>query len=105
MFREFTDRNSGRLATLEVEDRELRAQLEARGYPLLGVEYDSRAGSVEIMLGDFAPGGRHLTHATRAATSVAVLQAADGRDRALLVARGAWQARLVLSESGARPEP
>jgi nucleotide-binding universal stress UspA family protein len=97
LFRTFNDRNTARRVTLEVDDAELGAQAEARDYPLLGVDYDPSDGSVEIMLGDFPPGRRHLTHVVRKAVSVDVLRDPDGKDRVLHISREGGQTLLTLS--------
>jgi universal stress protein E len=98
MFRAFNERNTARYVTLEVDDAELGAQAEARDYQLLGVDYDPHDRSVEIMLGDFPPGRRHLTHVVTKATSVDVLRDPDGRDRVLHIAREGGQTLVTLSE-------
>ena len=97
LFREFTYRNMARRATLEVDDKELGAQAEARDYPFLGVDYDPNDGTVEVMLGDLPPGRRHLTHIVAKPLSVDVLRGPDGKDRVLHILRDGGQTLVTLS--------
>jgi nucleotide-binding universal stress UspA family protein len=97
LFREFTYRNTARRATLEIDEGELGAQAEARDYPFLGVDYDPRDGTVEVMLGDFPPGPRHLTHVVAKPIAVDVLRDPDGKDRVLHIARDGGQTLVTLS--------
>jgi nucleotide-binding universal stress UspA family protein len=93
----FTRRNAGRPVTLEIDDVELGAQVAARGYPLLGADYDWRDDSIEIALGD--PAGRgHFSHVIRGPVAVSILRARDGRDRVLQVRRASSQALVTLHE-------
>lgn len=94
---EFTKRNTGRRATLEVDDPELGAQAQEIDYPLLGVSYDHRDARVEIMLGELGYGGRHFTRSIGDVTSIDVLQDDQARDVALRVQHGAGQTLLTLT--------
>jgi universal stress protein E len=98
IFRTFNDRNTAHRVALEIDDAELGAQAEARDFQLLGVDYDPRDGSVEIMLGDFPPGRRHLTHIVAKARSVDVLCDQNGRDRVLHIAREGGQTLVTLTD-------
>ena len=86
-----------RRATLEVDDKELGAQAEARDYPFLGVDYDPNDGTVEVMLGDLPPGRRHLTHIVSKPLSVDVLRGPDGKDRVLHILREGGQTLVTLT--------
>jgi nucleotide-binding universal stress UspA family protein len=88
---EFTRRNAGRSATMEVIDPDLGAQIENHDMPLLGVDFDARDASIHVMLGDDRLEGRHLTRTVRGATAVQVLRTPDGRDLMLRVAHGRGQ--------------
>lgn len=94
---EFTKRNTGRRANLEVDDPELGAQAQEIDYPLLGVSYDHRDARVEIMLGELGYGGRHFTRSIGDVTSIDVLQDDQDRDLALRVQHGAGQTLLTLT--------
>ncbi len=93
---EFTRRNEGRIATMEVIDPDLGAQIENRSMPLLGVDFDPRDASVHFMLGDATLDGQHLTRSIRGVTAVQVLRDRDGMDLMLRVAHGRGQTLLTL---------
>lgn len=92
----FTARNTGRPATLEVDDARLGAQLVAHRYPFLGADYDWRDDAVELSFGD--PGARrgHLTHVVKDATSVSIQRGPGPNDRSLRVAREDGQVLVLL---------
>jgi nucleotide-binding universal stress UspA family protein len=92
---EFTRRNAGRIATLEVIDPDLGAQIEEKGFPFAGASFDPRDGRVQIMLGDLGD-GRHLTRSIGGLMAVQVLRDRRGRDMLLRVAHGRGQTLLTL---------
>ena len=93
----FGKRNAGRRTILEVDDLELGAQAQEYNYPLLGTNYDSRSASVELLLGDGAAGGRHLTRRIGSVTAVDVLTDGAGTDVALRVQHGTSQTLLTFA--------
>lgn len=93
---EFTRRNLHRIAAMEVIDPDLGAQIENRGMPFLGVDFDSRDSTVHLMLGDVLLNGRHLTRSIKGVTAVQVLRDRDGRDLMLRVAHGRGQTLVTL---------
>ena len=93
---EFTRRNLGRMATLEVIDPDIGAQIEQKGFPFVGAVFEPRNGHVQIMLGDGSRDGRHLTRAIGHVTAVQVLRDRAGRDLLLRVAHGRGQTLLTL---------
>jgi nucleotide-binding universal stress UspA family protein len=92
--RKFTSRNAGRRTVVEIDDPRLGAYVQVDAYPLLGVDYDHRDGRVDIMLGDFQGGERHLTRSIPLPDSVSVRSIA-GRDTALSVAHRGGQTLLT----------
>lgn len=86
----FSMRNAGRVCNVEVDDPELGALMEARAYPLLGVDYDHKDGRLTIMIGDSQGTERHLVRSIPSPDSVSVLSV-GGRDTALSVVHGAGQ--------------
>lgn len=81
-----TRRNLCRRARLEVSDPELRGfAIEADRYRFRGAAYDPNARQLEIMLGDEAEPGRHVTHGITDVQSLEIVAEDDRRDRALLV--------------------
>ena len=91
---DFTRRNAGRTATLEIHD-DFGAQTVAGGYPLLGMDYEREGARVDFMLGDAA--GRHLRHSVVHASAIEVHRAPDGRDSALRVTDRSGAALLTLA--------
>ncbi len=92
----FTKRNIGRVAALEVDDPEMGAQAQEHDYPFLGVTWDHHDERVEIMLGDFAGVGRHLTRGISGVTGIDLLKDEKGRDWILRVAHAPGQTILSL---------
>ena len=94
--RRFAERNTGRMATVEVDDVRLGAQIVARNYPFVDADYDWRDDSVELSFGEPEHGRGHLTHVIRGPVSVAIYSGADGRDLVLRIAREEGQTLLSL---------
>lgn len=93
---EFSRRNSGRSVSLEVNDPELGAQSQVRGYPFLGGSYDHNDRRIELMLGEMGESERHLSRGITDVRSVDVMRDPDGRDRALRIAHGEGQTLLLI---------
>lgn len=92
----FTARNTGRPATLEIDDERLGAQVVAHHYPFLGADYDWRDDAIELSFGDPEANRGHMTHVVKDATSVSIQRGPGPFDRALRIARDDGQALLVL---------
>ncbi|MBK8249773.1 MAG: universal stress protein [Gemmatimonadetes bacterium] len=92
---DFTRRNAGRDATLEVDDPDLGAQTIHRGYPFLGAAWDHNDQRVELMLGE-QDTTRHFTRGVTGVTAVDVLTDGHGRDAVLRIAHGSGQTILTL---------
>ncbi len=90
----FTSRNAGRICTLEIDDPEIGALVEARSYPLRGVDYDHRDGRLTITVGDSTGTERHLTRSVPAPDSISILSV-GGKDTAMSVAHGPGQTLLM----------
>ena len=80
---EFTHRNAGRRALLEVDDSGLGAP-SGVDYPLWGIRYDPGGDRVEILFSDFRDLRRHKTHAVARARSIELLHE-RGRDEVLRI--------------------
>ena len=91
----FWKRNAGRRVRLEVDDPDLGAQVQETGFALLGVAYDRRDKSVELMMGDSRDHVRHLTRTIRRAGDIAFYAGPDGREQALRVEHGRGQTLLT----------
>lgn len=92
---EFTRRNRGRLAILEVIDPDIGAQIEEKGVPFMGASFDPRDGRVQIMCGG-DDGTAHLTRSISGVTGIQLLKDGSGRDAFLRVAHGRGQTLLAL---------
>jgi len=92
---EFSRRNAGRPAILEVIDPEFGAQVEEKGVPFTGASFDPRDGRVHIMCGP-ASGDGHLTHSISGVTAIQLLKDSSGNDAFLRVAHGRGQTLLAL---------
>lgn len=93
---EFTRRNEGRIATMEIVDPDLGAQIENHSLPFLGADFDPRDASVHVMLGDATLDGRHLTRSIRGVTAIQMLRDRHGADLMLRVAHGRGQTLMTL---------
>ena len=80
---EVSTRNAGRTVSLEIDDPDLGAQVQAVGLRLAGAAYDPHDKQVELMLENAPHSTHHLTHTVGYVKKVALLGGADGRDRAL----------------------
>jgi hypothetical protein len=81
----FTNRNAGRVTTLDVGSPDFGAQSRQRGFPLRAISYDAHDDQVLITLGDQAHAAQHLTHTIAQASAIYVLIDVRGRDEALAV--------------------
>ena len=84
---DFSKRNSGRLADLQVLSEELGTQEEAVTLPFEGITLETKgslAASVEIMLGGTGPADRrNLTHTVTQVKRIVPKTGVDGREDAL----------------------
>ena len=94
---DFTKRNMGRRAHLEVDDPTIGAQVEMRGYRFLGATYDLPSKRAQLMFGSMQGTDPHLVRGISNVKSVHVLSDANGSaDRALSVVNDDGQTLLVL---------
>ena len=96
---DFTRRNVGRIATLEIIDPDIGAQIEQKGFPFVGASFDPRDGRVHMMLGNptsLNGKTRHLTRSIIGPTAIQVLRDRAGHDILLRVAHGSGQTLLTL---------
>jgi nucleotide-binding universal stress UspA family protein len=93
---EFTRRNLGRAALLEVDDAEIGAQAQEFDYPLRGAAFDHNDQRITLMFGggDFG-NGHHLTRGIAKPTSLDILTEQAGRDIALRIGHGKGQTLLT----------
>ena len=84
---DFSKRNSGRLADLQVLSDELGTQAEAEMLPFEGITLETKgslASSVEIMLGGTGSAdNRNLTHTVTQVRQIVPKTGVDGREDAL----------------------
>jgi hypothetical protein len=92
---DFTNRNAGRRALLEVDDIDLGAQA-AVDYPLWGISYDPVGDRIEVMFSDFRDLRSHMTHAVRKARSIELLRERDRDEVLRIVGEGGEQTLLRL---------
>jgi hypothetical protein len=92
---EFSIRNKGRPAALEIDDTQLGAQAQVTDFPFLGADYDRTDDRVAIMLGNPSGSTSHLTHSIAAPSSLDILEDGDGKALALRVGDEGGQALLT----------
>lgn len=91
---EFTDKNAGRFASLEVDDPDFGAHEQEPDVPLQGVVYDRRDDRIEIMFGRFEGAGPHLTHTIGRPTGLDIVSDSSGHDTVLRVREDGTQTLL-----------
>jgi nucleotide-binding universal stress UspA family protein len=94
---EFTRRNRGRQATVEVDDLDFGAQVLESGYGFEGASYDEHDEHVELMLSGAGDPLRHVTRSIGGDKWLAIGTDADGRDLALRIDHGAGQTLLTFT--------
>jgi nucleotide-binding universal stress UspA family protein len=95
---QFTKRNAARFADLEVDDRDLGAQVEMHGYRFLGASYDPPTRRAQLMFGASDADGPHLSKGIPNVKSIEVLAgSSESADAALSIVSDAGQT-LVLFE-------
>jgi hypothetical protein len=96
--KEFTVRNVGRHARLEVDDPALGAPVQQRGDTVLGAAYDPLTRRVEITLAEAPAGGlRHHVRSIAGVTSVDLLTGSSGRDLMLRIAHAHGRGQTLLT--------
>lgn len=89
---DFSKRNSGRMADLQILSDELGTQEEAEMLPFEGITLDTKgslASSVEIMLGGTGSAdNRNLTHSVTKVQRIVSKTGLEGRDDALEIEAG-----------------
>jgi nucleotide-binding universal stress UspA family protein len=95
--KQFTERNAGRRATLEVNGPDIGAFVEVAELPFIGADYDHRDGRVEILLGDFIGSDRHFSRSIPSPDSVSVLRGSDMKDDVLCISYGDGQTLLTFT--------
>ena len=93
----FTQKNAGRRAKLEVHGTGIGALVEVADAPFIGADYDHRDGCVELLLGDFIGRDRHFARSLRHPDSVSVLKGPDLKDDALCISHGDGQTLLTFT--------
>ena len=92
---EFSVRNKGRPAALEIDDTQLGAQAQVTDFPFLGADYDHTDDRLVIMLGNPTGSTSHLTHSIIAPSSLDILEDGDGKALVLRVGDDGGQALLT----------
>jgi nucleotide-binding universal stress UspA family protein len=100
---EFTRRNTGRKATLELITPDLGAKVLAKDALFLGAAFDQRDGGIHVTFGtpngegaNAGANGKHVTHHIAGVTGVQMLHDRGGRDLFLRVAHESGQTLLTL---------
>lgn len=91
-------RDAGRLVRLEVDDRDIGAQVEASGYLLRGITFDHNDRRVTVMLEAPDGTGAHLTRSISNVDAIGITTKPNGSDRALVVKHGRGQTLLLFTD-------
>lgn len=90
-------RDAGRVVTVEVDDRDFGAQVEASGYVLRGITYDPHDRRVAIMVEAPDGGGGHLTRSVSNVDTIGVVSGPGDQDRAVTLRHGRGQTLLLMA--------
>lgn len=82
---DFVRRNHDRRTALEIDDRNIGAQVQETGYSLVGASYDPHDHHVALMFGAAENASAHLTRSLGHVRSVAVASGPRDEDRALFI--------------------
>jgi nucleotide-binding universal stress UspA family protein len=97
---QFTRRNAARFANLEVEDRDLGAQVEMHGYRFLGASYDPPTRRAQLMFGASEVDGPHLSRGISNVKSIEVLAGgSESADAALSIVSDAGQTLVLFQRT------
>lgn len=94
----FTRRNAGRPVRVEVDDPEFGAQVQARGFALLGATFDAHDKRVELMLSN-GEGASRLTRGIAMVERLAIARGPDGRDTALQLRHGDGETLVIFLDA------
>ncbi len=94
--RAFSERNSGRPCTVEINQPELGAQRLGHGLPLVGASYDRVGDTVALMFGASQLTGQHLTHSIAAVSLIELATNGEGHDQVLRIGHGNGYTLLML---------
>ena len=97
----FAQRNRQRRTSLEIDDRSIGAQVQERGYSLLGATYDRHDHQVSLMFGDPEHPVAHLTRHIPRVRSVSVARGAGEEDGVLCIESDAGITLLTFLDRGA----
>lgn len=92
----FSERNTGRSCTVEIDQRDLGAQILGHSLRVVGATYDEPTRIVSLMFGASILIGEHLTHAIPDVTSVAICSDGEGRDQVMRLVHGDGQTLVLL---------
>ncbi len=92
----FTSRNAGRSCTVEIDRRDLGAQILGHGLPLVGASADLKSQQVTLMFGTSTLLGEHATHTIPDVTSIDVRTNSVGQEQVLRIAHADGQTLVLL---------
>jgi nucleotide-binding universal stress UspA family protein len=95
---DFTARNRGRRAVLDVEDLLFAAKVMETGFVFLEAAYDGATKRVDLTLGDPDHDARRVTRTVGVVDSIEVTAAPDGRDVCLRIAHGGGETSLTFTD-------
>ena len=94
--RAFSDRNAGRLCSVELDADDLGAQVIGHSLPFVGATHDRSTGIASLMFGSSTFAGAHLTHSIPQVSGVDVQTDDEGRDRVLRLSHVRGQTLVML---------
>ena len=91
-------RDAGRPVRLEVDDRDIGAQVEATGYLLRGITFDHNDRRVSVMLEAPDGTGAHVTRSISNVDAIGITTRPNGSDLALVIKHGRGQTLLLFTD-------
>jgi len=92
----FTARNAGRSCTVEIDRRDLGAQILGHGLPLVGATAEMTAPRVTLMFGASTLLGEHISHTIPDVTAVDLRTNSVGQEQVLRIAHADGQTLILL---------
>jgi nucleotide-binding universal stress UspA family protein len=100
----FSQRNHSRRTALEIDDESIGAQVQERGYSLLGATYDRHDRQVSLMFGDPERPVTHLTRNIPRVRSISVVRGSGDEDGMLCIESDAGLAMVTFLDGVAMTE-
>lgn len=98
---EFSRRNTGRRCTIEIDQRDLGAQVQGTNVPFIGAVYEPHDNVAELIFGEASIIGKHFTNMIANVSDISIVTDENGIDQSIRVANRQGQTLLILQREAA----